>query len=89
MKIEWDKKKAQRNVVKHSVDFADAVYVLEDINAITVEDACSDEERFMTLGLDCFGRMLVVVYTFRNDSIRLISARKATKNERKQYEIGL
>ncbi len=89
MKVEWDWNKAESNLAKHGVDFADAVFVLEDINAITIEDSSSNEERFITVGLDCIGRVLVVVYTIRNDSIRLISARKATKHERKQYENDL
>lgn len=87
MEYEWDEQKAAANVVKHGVDFADATTVLEDEAAITVADAFADEERFITIGLDAFGRLLVVVYTWRGeDTIRLISARKATAHERRQYE---
>jgi uncharacterized protein len=73
---------------KHGIDFADAVSVLEDYNAITIDDpAHGTEKRFLSIGMDAYGRLLVVVYTWRADVIRLISARKATKNERKQYKV--
>jgi hypothetical protein len=52
---------------------------------ITVEDINPDEVRFATMGMDAIGRVLVVVYTWRGDNIRLVSARKATERERKQY----
>lgn len=86
MDFEWNRDKAEINLKKHGIDFADAVTVLDDLNALTVEDSDHDEERFATLGMDAYGRILVVVYTWRGDAIRLISARKATKQERKQYE---
>lgn len=58
----------------------------EDEEALTfADDDIAEEERFVTLGADLFGRILVVVYTWRGDTIRLISARKATPRERKQY----
>jgi len=68
------------------VDFADAVSVLEDERAITVPDDYPDEERFITIGMDFFGHILVVVYTWRKTRIRLISARKATAKEVGQYK---
>jgi uncharacterized DUF497 family protein len=68
------------------VRFADAVTALENERAITIEDASSDEERWITLASDTQGRALVVVYTCRERKIRLISARKATPRERKQLE---
>jgi len=84
--FEWDEEKRRQNLRKHSVEFADAVSALEDEEALTSADDDSDEEeRFVTLGADLFGRILVVVYTWRGDSVRLISARKATPRERKQY----
>jgi len=86
MDYEWDPNKARTNLQKHGVDFADAVTVLEDESAITLEDDDPDEERFITIGLDALGRLLVVVYTWRAELIRLISARQATPHERKQYE---
>lgn len=70
----------------HGVSFADAVVVLSDELAITIEDSSHDEQRFVTLGMDALGRILVVVYTYHGDRIRLISARKATASEREQYE---
>ena len=69
-------------------DFADAVSVFSDDLAITIPDERFDEERFVTIGVDVFGRVLVVVYTMRGDEIRFISARKATRQERQQYEEG-
>ena len=71
------------------MQFADAVAALEDENALTMRDPCSeDEERWISLGLDALGRVLAVVYTWRGDRIRLISARPAAPRERRQYEEG-
>ena len=86
MEYEWDPSKARTNLQKHNVDFAEAVTVLEDDAALTMPDDATNEERFVTIGLDARGNILVVVYTWRGDHIRLISARKATPRERKQYE---
>lgn len=87
MNYQWDPKKAASNLKKHGIDFADAVGVLEDEWALTIkEDYVAGEQRFVTLGMDFQGRMLVVVYTYRNSDIRLISARPTTKSERKAYE---
>ena len=84
---QWDPDKARVNRKKHAVDFADAVGVFEDTLALTINDAGSPEEpRWITLGTDFGGRLLVVVYTYRGEAIRLISARKATKKERDCYE---
>jgi uncharacterized DUF497 family protein len=84
---EWDGSKARRNFRKHGIDLADAVGVFEDERALTIEDPSSaDEQRWISIGMDCLGRVLVVVYTWRDDTIRLISARPATPRERKQYE---
>ena len=69
------------------IDFADAATVLHDQQAVTIPDGRSDEEeRFVTLGMDALGRVLVVVYTWRRNRPRLISARTATRPERRQYE---
>jgi uncharacterized protein len=86
--VVWDPAKAKRNVMKHGVRFPDAALVLEDPYAITITDYESDpgEERFVTLGADASGRLLVVVYTHRGQDIRLISARPARAHERKDYE---
>jgi len=84
--FEWDSEKAEANLRKHGVDFADAALALEDDRAITLPDVVStSEERLVTLAMDPFGRVLVVVYTWRADTIRLISARKATRREVRQY----
>lgn len=86
MRVEWDAAKAEKNLAKHGVDFADAVLVLEDDLAITVEDRGHDELRLVTLGTDPHGRILVVVYSWRGEAVRPISARKADRSERRQYE---
>ena len=87
MNYQWDPDKAQSNLEKHNVDFADAVGVFEDEWALTIQEQdVNDEQRFVTLGMDFLGRILVVVYTYRDDDIRLISARRATKRERRTYE---
>jgi uncharacterized protein len=88
MAYQWDKNKAAINLHKHGIDFADAVSVFSDDLSITVSDDRFDEERFNTIGLDAFGRVLVVVFTWRGKEIRLISARPATRQERRQYEEG-
>lgn len=85
---EWDPLKAQTNYTKHDVSFADAVMVFEDEQAITIEDDYPNEHRYITIGSDAFDRVLVVVYTYRQDMIRLISARKATASERRDYQEG-
>jgi hypothetical protein len=86
---EWDPKKAASNLRKHGVDFADAVTALEDELALTLDDDYPDEQRFITIGTDALGRVLVVVYAFRGEKIRIISAREATPRERRQYPEGL
>lgn len=86
MRWEWDPAKADANLSKHGVDFADAVAALEDDQALTVEDQDHEERRFVTLGLDAYARVLVVVYTWRAGTVRLISARKADRREIRQYE---
>jgi uncharacterized DUF497 family protein len=87
MRVEWDPAKARLNARKHGVALADAVAALEDETAVTIQDPFAEgEQRWLTLGLDAFGRILFVVYTWRGENIRLISARKATRRERRQYE---
>jgi uncharacterized DUF497 family protein len=83
----WDPGKARVNLKKHGVRFSDAETVLFDPNALTREDMESEgEQRFITVGMDSLGRILIVVYAYRGEDIRLISARSATKSERMQYE---
>ena len=84
--VQWDDDKAAANVEKHGVDFADAVSVLSDEMALTADDSDRTEERYVTLGMDAFGRILVVAYTWREDDLRIISARKANRSEARQYE---
>jgi uncharacterized protein len=88
MRYEWDPAKAEANRKKHGIRFADAVAVFGDEKALTLEDPHPDEERYVTIGMDAFDRLLVVVYTWRGEVIRLISARKATRAERTQYAEG-
>lgn len=87
MNYEWDPDKAARNLNKHGVDFADAVGVFEDDRAVTIEDTHHAEDRYVTIGIDYTLRLLVVVYTWRKENtIRIISARKAMPKERSIYE---
>ena len=83
--VSWDPEKAASNLEKHGVDFADAALVLEDDMALTQPDAEHDD-RWVSLGADAFNRILVVVYAWEDDEPRLISARRATGRERRQYE---
>jgi hypothetical protein len=90
MDIIWDPEKAKSNFRKHKVHFADAESVLYDTMALTIEDQEVDgEKRFVTVGTDSIGRIVLLVYTYRGKSIRLISARKATSSERRYYEEGI
>jgi uncharacterized DUF497 family protein len=83
----WGPDKAASNLAKHGVDLADAVGVFEDEWALTIkEETVAGEQRFATVGTDFLGRVLVVVYTYRGEQIRSISARRATRQERSAYE---
>jgi len=87
MDYEWDPNKAKANFKKHGVRFSDSVSVFEDPYAATIVEYEQGEERHVTLGMDCFARILVVVYTYPpNSKTRIISARKASKNEKKYYK---
>lgn len=86
VEIEFDPAKARANLRKHRVSFADAEQALRDPQGITIEDPDAEgEQRFVTVGADTLGRVLVVVYSLRGDRIRLISVRKASKGEVRQY----
>ncbi len=86
----WDPKKADTNFRKHKIRFSDAEAVLFDPLALTIEDqGIKQERRFVSVGSDTLGRILVVVYTYRRETIRIISARRATSKERKYYEKGI
>ena len=86
--FEWDTSKARKNIKIHGVSFDEASTAFKDILSLTIYDPLhSDEEdRFILIGNSHKNRLLVIVHTERGDKIRIISARKATKNERKQYE---
>jgi uncharacterized DUF497 family protein len=87
--VDWDPNKAKANRTDHGVSFPDAEVVLYNPDSITREDESSEgEQRFVTVGLDALARVLVV-YTYRGDTIRMISARKATRNEVRTYERGI
>ncbi|MBI4887554.1 MAG: BrnT family toxin [Acidobacteria bacterium] len=85
----WDPAKAQANLRKHGVRFSDAEGVLLDPHAITVDDDSAREPRYVSIGLDIVGRVVVAVFTYRGEDVRLISARLATRRERQQYEKGI
>lgn len=86
--FEWDPDKAEKNISKHDVDFDEASSVFDDPMFISFldEEHSSDEERYITIGLSDRGRLLLVAHAERDDRIRIISARKATKNEEKFYQ---
>lgn len=88
MKFEWDKNKAKANLRKHRVSFEEAETVFEDDFTVTINDDehSFDEKRFATIGQSVAGRLLIVSHTFDGEKIRIISARKPTKVERKDYE---
>lgn len=91
MGFEWDENKARANFLNHGVRFEEARAVFGDAYAITIADDEADplEERFASIGMGVLGRVLVVVYTYRGDNIRIISARAAAAHERAEYEVGL
>jgi uncharacterized DUF497 family protein len=84
----WDASKARRNLAKHSVSFEESSTVFADQRSLTIPDPTHSqtEERFVTIGLSHRGKLLVVVHTERGDNIRIISARAASRRERKSYE---
>lgn len=89
-RFEWDDAKAAANLDKHRVSFEEAASVFFDPLAYTFDDPDHSvgERRFLTFGLSHIGRLLVVVHSQRGRSIRIISARRATRNERGIYEQG-
>jgi uncharacterized protein len=88
--FEWDESKAKVNTRKHGVTFEEASTVFADPLSVTIYDPVhsEDEDRYIALGESHRRRLLVVVFTDRGDRIRLISARVATRRERKDYEKG-
>jgi len=86
MPFEFDPAKARTNLRKHGVSFSHAEQALRDPMAYTIDDPDSaSERRFVTLGMDALGRVLVVVHTQRGERTRLISARKASRGEADRY----
>ena len=90
IKFDWDPGKARRNFRKHGIGFNEASTVFADTLSITIPDPdhSQDEERWVTMGLSNSQRLLVVVYTEEEETIRLISARTADRLERRKYEEG-
>jgi uncharacterized DUF497 family protein len=87
MEAEWDPAKARSNLAKHGIRFADAAIVLYQELAISIPDLEPvGEERFVVVGVDSLGRTVVVSYTYRRTNVRIISARRATQSDRKEYE---
>lgn len=88
MQFEWDEEKAEINLRKHKVDFQEAKSVFGDPFSITIDDPdhSKEEQRFIDIGTSASGKLLVIVYTERENKIRIISCRKATHMERRKYE---
>jgi uncharacterized DUF497 family protein len=91
--FEWDTAKARQNTKKHGITFERAATVFLDANALSLfdEQHSEDEERWITLGLDRTGTLVVICHTYREETdttarVRIISARKATRRETKQYQ---
>jgi len=86
--FEWDEKKADDNLRKHGVSFDEAKTVFNDPFSVTIYDPdhASDEERYIDIGLSSKGRLIVVSYSERDERIRIISSRDATKKEQGEYE---
>ena len=87
-RFEWDHHKASGNLKKHHASFEEATSVFGDPFSLTISDPdhSDSEVHFLDLGVSYRGRLLVVSYVERGDSIRIISARRATRLEQKQYE---
>jgi hypothetical protein len=90
IKFGWDKRKARQNLSKHRVSFTEASTVFADTLSITISDPdhSEDEERWVTIGLSNRQRLLVVVHTEEEETVRIISARTADRLERRKYEEG-
>lgn len=88
LEFEWNPTKSQKNIKKHGVSFLEAATVFSDSLSMTYNDPdhSYDENRFIIIGMSSSGNLLMVSHTYRKDSIRIISARKLTRKERKQYE---
>jgi len=89
--FEWDYKKAKTNLEKHGISFEEASTAFRDPLSLTIDDPLHsrDEERLVLIGMSYNNHLLIVVHTERGDNIRIISARTATKKERKHYETNV
>ena len=90
MKFEWNPDKAESNYEKHDVSFEEAATVFNDLLSVTFPDPdhSVDESRYVIIGVSRFGQLLIVSHTDRGETIRIISARKATRQEQRFYEEG-
>ena len=90
IKVVWSEKKNRGNIRKHSIDFDEAKSIFDDHLQISMSDPdhSFNEWRFITIGMSEKNRLLIVAHTYRDDKIRLITARKPTRRERKTYEEG-
>ncbi len=87
MDFEWNEAKANANLLKHGIDFADVAPCFDDDRALTLADPDSEgEERFLTVAMDAYGRILVTSFAYREATIRIISSRKASPGECRRYE---
>jgi hypothetical protein len=88
LKFEWDEKKAKTNATKHGMGFEEAATVFADPLSLTIPDPAHSqaEDRFILLGKSHAGKLLVVCHTERGDNLRILSARRASRRERKNYE---
>jgi uncharacterized protein len=90
MEFEWNPNKAELNLEKHGVSFQEAATVFNDPLSVTFPDPDHSigENRYVIIGISQFGQLLVVAHTDRGDKVRIISARKVTRQERRFYEEG-
>jgi uncharacterized protein len=90
LKFEWDSRKAQINKRKHGITFEQASTIFGNPLSLTIPDPAHSigEDRFVTIGMSVNGKLIVAVHVDYDDIIRIISARNATRNEKRQYEQG-
>jgi uncharacterized DUF497 family protein len=91
IKVVWSEKKNRQNISKHKIDFDEAKTIFDDPMQISMSDPdhSFDELRFITIGISEQNRLLIIAHTFSDDKIRIITARKPTRRERKNYEEGV
>ena len=90
IRIEWSARKNRLNILKHRIDFGEAKTVFDDPHHVTIDDPdhSMDERRYITIGRSQRGRLMIMAHTFKDDKIRIITARKPTRSERENYEEG-